>query len=501
MIRDRFLLCVAVLIVGCFDPGEVEDTESSTGSGTDTPTTTATPDDDGGPGGTMSTTAPATGDETADDTGTPDPTTGGPDPDTGDSTGEPAGPETACAGRWQPWFQSTFPYPDGGIVGTADFPSSPWGTVEGSASVDGERLVTIGDSTLVSSHGGELPVDGLRLRWSVLFGDPDNSAAIGFNADVSGGGGLGTSLRASDGELALLESGADLEAQVLGQLRVGTEYFLELEIWGDTATLWLSTGNYATIPGAGLMATIEGVPVREATAGRWVSAHLTDSGSGSPAVDDIEVARCDVAPPEYEVVFADTFNRPNNPTVGNAELPNTSVWNEHTAEADIQSNRLRMREGYNTGIRAPAADAVGVDQVRLRAVVSWAQTTNFGWPSVGWGVNGAPMSDPRIGFTLWNDGSDGHIIVAGYGGGIETAFANQAFAANTDYYVEVAVEGNYGVVTVRTGSFSGPVYAATGDDDIVAPPATNDDVTIQNVGGVDSTIYFDEVQLARYPGP
>lgn len=74
MSRHLPLLCLAGLLVGCFDPSDVEGTES--GTGPDTPTTTVTPDDDG-TGGTMSTSAPGTDDATGgavdpDDTGTDD---------------------------------------------------------------------------------------------------------------------------------------------------------------------------------------------------------------------------------------------------------------------------------------------------------------------------------------------------------------------------------------------------------------------------------------------
>jgi hypothetical protein len=69
--------CLAALLVGCFDPSDVDGTESDTGTGTDAPTSTAAPDDDGGPAGTMSTGGPVTGDSTGgptdpDDTGTDD---------------------------------------------------------------------------------------------------------------------------------------------------------------------------------------------------------------------------------------------------------------------------------------------------------------------------------------------------------------------------------------------------------------------------------------------
>lgn len=501
MFRASLTTSIALVLTACFDPSAVEDTDGDTSASSGSGAPTTTPDDDGGPGGTMSTTGTPMTDGTGDSTGDgPAPTTDdGPSTDDGDSTGGRPPPATACAGTWHPWFSSSFEYPDGGIVGTADVPSSPWGTPVGAATIEDGRLVTTGDSTLISSHGQELSIDGLRLRYTAIFGDTDNAATIGFNADMTGAGGLGVTLRASDGELAIVEDGATVDAMVLGALQPGTEYFIEFEIAGQTANLWLSTGNYATVPGGELIISIENAPVFGATDGRWVWAELADSAAGSPAIDDVEVARCDQAPPEYEEVFVDTFNRPNNATVGNAELPAGSVWNEYTTDADIFGNRLRLQNGFSTGIRAQASAAIGVEQARLRAVVSFGATANSPWPTASWGVNGAPDSGPRLGFVLWNNGNDGHVILQGYGGGIETPFPDSPFAASTDYYVEVSIDGNYGVATVRTGSFTGPVYAAAGDSDIVAPPATANEVSVQSLGGVGSTFYVDEVRLARYP--
>jgi hypothetical protein len=50
--------------------------------------------------------------------------------------GEGGGPNApACATVYGDWFRATFPYPDGGILGVADFPSSPWRVMSGTTRV------------------------------------------------------------------------------------------------------------------------------------------------------------------------------------------------------------------------------------------------------------------------------------------------------------------------------------------------------------------------------
>jgi hypothetical protein len=87
-----------------------------------------------------------------------------------------------------------------------------------------------------------------------------------------------------------------------------------------------------------------------------------------------------------------------------------------------------------------------------------------------------------LGFILWNNQNTGQLILQGYGGGVETGFPNNPYVPDTDYYVEVAVDGRFAVVTVRTQSFTGPVHSAVSSDEVGLIPPGLDQVGIKNPG-------------------
>jgi hypothetical protein len=113
-------------------------------------------------------------------------------------------------------------------------------------------------------------------------------------------------------------------------------------------------------------------------------------------------------------------------------------------------------------------------------------------------VAGTPdVSDDELSFVLWNNGEDeAHIIMSSYGGGKEVAFPGVAYELDTLYYVEMSVDGRFAVVTVRQNSHTGPVVTAMAMDDAVAPPMSNDEVEVADVGNGD--IRIEDMRLSQY---
>ena len=80
---------------------------------------------------------------------------------------------------------------------------------------------------------------------------------LGINADASGDPTLAVSLAADDGTFSVTDGNATLDSEVLGALDLGTDFYVELELEGNDGVAWLSTGNYATVPGSELLATLQ----------------------------------------------------------------------------------------------------------------------------------------------------------------------------------------------------------------------------------------------------
>jgi len=389
------------------------------------------------------------------------------------------------------WFESSFEYPDGGVVGAADFPNSPWGSVAGTPTIADGALAAVGESTTVASQGGEIARNGLRLRYQVVFTDMNNEVAVGVNADAAGRPTTGVFVSAADGTFTVGDGDTEVASERLGALDLGTALFVEVELDESRGTARLSRENYATIPGADVLAELTLDGLSAPNRGKYVAATLVPSGGTSPQVDDLTVSRCGTPPGDYDDVFVDTFERS---TLGNADFPADSAWMEHGSTVVLTGGAARLI-GFTLGPRARAARAIGNAEARLRAVVRFG--TADAWPDVIWGVRGAPaVGDGELGFTLWNNGEEGHIILRAYGTAVETSFPGNPFEANTRYYVEVVADENFGVATVRTFGFGGPVFAATASDNVNSPAADEDEVGFSNSGS--GTVYVNEMQLSQY---
>ena len=424
-------------------------------------------------------------------------TTGDGDGDTtgdgdGDTTGDGDGDiVSACDSAYADWFEATFSMPDGNVVGPADFPESPWGTLEGAPAVANGTLVASGASTLIASQGDALPKSGLRVRFTVSFADQQNEVMVGVNGDVGGQPTLAVSLSASDGAFTVTDGNATLDQATLGALELDTVFHVELELDGTDGRAWLSTGNYATVPGSTLLASLELEAASAVDQGKYTVAHLEPSNGASPQVDDIVVSRCGPQPPAYDDVFIDDFE--DNDLAGIVHPPD-STWNPWTADVYVLGGAVRIT-GFSLGIRAPAERAIGNEDARLRALVRFGGAN--AWPSVIWATQGEPMpADDVLGFILWNNDQEGRIILEGYTGGIETPFPNNPYLADTNYYVQISVDGPFAVATVRTESFTGPIHSATVTNDVGMVPEGLDEVGVQSIGG--DQVYVDEMRLSQY---
>lgn len=487
----RSLLCIPIiLLVGCFSPASSGDTDD--GSTTDASssgqasTSTVGSSDDNGPVLTTGSTTDSPGtSSTTEDPGT-------------DSSGGEAPPMSSCDGSWQPWLATAFEdYPDGPVIGATARPSGPWSTQEGSPAIDSGQLTTVGDSVLVTSHGESFPFSGTRLRYSFSFGGGNNEVRVGFDANRDGDNGLSLQVRAEDGGIALLDNGTAIVADVLGALELDVEYFVEIEVDGGVARVWLSTEAFATVPGAEIVTSLEAI-ANGAPAGRFLAASLSDGGGGRPHVRAISIHRCNVIQPELDDVFFDSFNRPDSETVGFAVHPAGSEWNEYQnpENSDISTNRLRL-ERWKLGVRATVRESVGVDQTRLRAIVS--MTAAGASVGVEWGIEGDPLlpSEPKLGCFIRD--IDGAAAIELYGGNEQEVSIAATFAADTDYYIQVSIDGVAAAATVREASFTGPIVAAASSESTVAPLPTDNEVGANGGTTVGNYAYIDDLRLSRYP--
>lgn len=198
------------------------------------------------------------------------------------------------------------------------------------------------------------------------------------------------------------------------------------------------------------------------------------------------------SPPGYLDVFADDFE---DVSLGNADLPATSTWNPYSANVAMIGGRLQLSGGFTLGIRAQAAEAIGSNNARLRAIVRLG--TSNAWPRVLWGLSGAPQAaEDSLGFFIFNNNDDSHLHLHAYGGDSSVTLSGQNFATATNYYVEVVADGPFSAATVRASSHTGPVVVVTTSNETGIPAASGDDVGVGNSGG--GTVQVDEMLLSRY---
>jgi hypothetical protein len=322
------------------------------------------------------------------------------------------------------------------------------------------------------------PYAGLRLRFHFRATTTDRVVQVAVNATEAGTGGLHATVSTDTGELAVLDGSDALGSQAAGELDTDTDYFVELLILGSELSAVLSTGDYASEPGAVEVVRVE-VSSFEAEAPReFLTIGLSSSEIG---IDEVSVARCGAAPPAYTPLFRDTFTRPDSSTIGNAELPATSTWSDD-ADASIVGGAVSFTDagGIQVGQGEHYEDSW---LLRVRATLRFGVQ---GWFTVLY--NGAGGGVVR-GFDIWRQDDETTRLR-----GQEYAFA---LTLDTDYYLEFNAFESYAVLTVRQDSYAGPILGAHAIDDLVS---SNPDGTSLQVNNSYSLAEFtiEELRIDQY---
>jgi hypothetical protein len=382
--------------------------------------------------------------------------------------GGDAGAEEGCATQFSPWFRATFELPDGGILGAADMPSSPWRPVSGSVTPQDGRARAAGTAITVASQGATLAGGALRVRYTFLATAADQEAHLLVNADANGENGLEIGIDATTGELIASENGAPLGSETLGALDIDTVYYVEALVDGDTLTATLSTDNFASVPGASLVGELRSSNVAQSTTGTFAGMRFADGGS----VDEVTVSLCGVTAPTYQRLFFDDFERASGQAVGSAVEPNVA-WTGDDANVRINNGMLDFTDGAT--VTADPGRHYSNQGLRVRA------STRFG--PAGWlhlDINSPSGGGLATTVDMWRQ-SDTEVFIEYSGEGSGSATFDLTLDTSTVYFVQFDVDGSHGVTTLRSDSFDGPVLFAFAADDIADAPNTDQGVSIGNI--------------------
>lgn len=120
-------------------------------------------------------------------------------------------------------------------------------------------------------------------------------------------------------------------------------------------------------------------------------------------------------------------------------------------------------------------------------------------------VNYNTIADPDVlnteapGFWLWN--SDASATYAHiFHGSSSTEHVGKAISIGVDYFVELNRDDGSAVLTVRTGSFSGPILLAHGDKGLTAAQNTGEFLKLSTASGV-AGVTFKDIRVDRYALP
>lgn len=393
---------------------------------------------------------------------------------------------TGCSTAYSDWFRATFPYPEGGVLGVADFPSSPWRTLSGTLTTTSGAAVSAGSSVAVASQGAALPYDGVRARFNVQFSKGEQTAALRFNASAAGAGGIAIRIAGDTGELTLTAEDQPLSTKSFGAIALNTPVFVQATFENGTASVSLSTKNYTDVPGAVPVGALDVSGLKAAT-GTYAAIELAGTGA---SIDDIGFARCGAAAPKYKALLRDTFNRASSATPGAPELPAASTWAGDTDNISITSNALTF-SNMNGGIIATAqGQHYASSGLRIRASVKFDIE---GWFFMLF--NGTPAGGgTSTGFDLWRE-KDTNVYIE-YGNATGSGRFPISLDVNTFYFLQFDVQDEVAVATMRTGGYDGPILFGSFATGFTATPGAQATFGIGNTWS--SNLAIDEVLVDQY---
>jgi hypothetical protein len=391
----------------------------------------------------------------------------------------------SCSQSYFDWFRSSFAAIDRDVVGSADRPTMPWNTSGALAILNG-RLSGKGIAT--ASQGVAFEYDGLRLRYKVRFTDTSQYVGVAVNSERDGTRGLRVDVMAN-GKVILIENGVQRGTTTLSPLAIDRDFYLELRVEASRANVRLADVNYPGETGSVPLATVENAPVANSAAGTYLSIALSSPAELPSSIDELFVARCGMAPPEYQPILSDQFDREDSSLLGNAEYPPTAAWSTRSTAVSIGRRMLYFFEpdggeatvpiephSMEDGIRMRFAFRTGFDgqQFLVGALYNFSTTTN------------APAFTIRS-----HDGASTQIAVGNSHSNLPVTITGQI-----SYYVQVDLQGDACVLTLRTVDYAGPIKAIVAGHVLPEHVSTVQELTLM----ASSDVGIEEVELASY-GP
>lgn len=401
-------------------------------------------------------------------------------------------PTPDCPEGYSDWLSSSFAFPDGDVIGTADVPSFPW-VPSGALEIKSGRVQGVGSALI--SQGSTFPYSGSRVRFRARFTDSKQMVTVATNTAADGAGGLRVTLDAT-GELVLGE-GVAVRGQVsLEPLESDVDWFVEAVFKGADAVVSVSSKNYPGGAGSQLKAELQAAGLKGAAAGVKANVLLASEAGVSPALDELAVARCSAPAPEYVAKLIDTFERPNSATLGKAEFPADAVWTSLDPEIKIVDGALQTAgklKAANVPLEVPLAG------LRVRTTVrAVSGTGTYLWADVNINVIKDVTGSPNQGFWVWGGPTETKFYTGLFTGGGELAHNGTAMTAEK-YFVEMDRDGNVAVITVRTQSFAGPILGTQYAGNLMTTPNPGKYLTVGDEGGQGTR--FEDIRVDNYPSP
>jgi hypothetical protein len=277
--------------------------------------------------------------------GQPDSGAGAPSmPAGGDAAGAPPVMPTAeCPDGYSDWLTSSFAFPDGDVIGTADFPSMPWAK-SGTLAIDTGRLS--GAGAAIVSQGTTFPYAGSRFRFRTRFTDSNQEVTAAFDAAKDGTGGVRIEVDGF-GRLSLTEGKVVVAFTDLAPLDTGVDWFVEAIFKDTSATITLARSNYGSEKKADIQATLETDALKVNAAGAKTALTLASTGGIAPAVDELAFARCGVAPPDYGTAGANDHQSYQRLPLGQRQLQRRKFHRQcHPSSRilDVERRHLGLRQ-------------------------------------------------------------------------------------------------------------------------------------------------------------
>jgi hypothetical protein len=359
----------------------------------------------------------------------------------------------ACADEYIDWFKSSFSFPSGDVIGTADFPSSPW-VKTGSLKIDAGRLT--GAGIAVASQGVVIPSANARVRFRARFTDSDQKVMTAFDAVDNGSGGVRVTLDAA-GHLSVAEGKKLVGSADFPPVETGTDWFVEAVFSGARGEVSLARANYGTEKGAKVEVTLSTASLEAATTGKTSSVELVSASGVVPSIDEIAVATCGMPAPGYQPKLIDSFERADSGSLGNAEFPAGLAWSSSSTTIRIVNGALQTAGELAVATIPLQVPLTGL-RIRTTLKVVMVETGPSSlWANVNVNVTQTSNGLPAQGFWVWGENSAFYTGIFTGGGEVKHQVA---LSSAKKYYAQMDRDGDVAVVTVSEQSFDGPILGA-----------------------------------------